>query len=343
MTYTLEIFGLDPTYLVGAVFKHNSLNYRVGKSSWVVLEGDEYPASFFDKKAKFLYYKPTFLILTNLEYDHIDVDPNIESLKDTFKELIKLIPKEGIIVYNADDENLREILKNNNLKAKVISYGKNSSADFILLKSRTTFEKGKFINKVIIDTPFQKNLEFLLNFPGEYNALNALSVIAFLYGLGLHFYNWRLPFINFPGLKRRQEVLYNNDNLVVIDDFAHHPTAVRVTLQELIKSIKPERTIVIFEPRTNSSKRKIFQEEYVNSLSLADEVYLKIPPGLEIIPEIERIDMWHLSQSLKNKGIKVYFLKDKVPNFKNISQKTLVVFMSSAYFEEIKKLEENMQ
>lgn len=338
--YTLEILGMDPTYLVGAVLKHNFLNYRIGKSFWAVLEGDEYPASFFDKKAKFLYYNPFSIILTALEYDHADVYPDIESLKDTFKELIKLVPKEGIIVYNKDDENLKELLKSNDFEAKVISYGKNSLADFVLLKSETTFEKEKFINKVVVDTPFQKNLEFVLNLPGEYNALNALSVIALLYGLELHFCDWKFAFENFPGIRRRQEVLYSNHNLVVIDDFAHHPTAVKETLKELIKSIKPERTVVIFEPRTNSSKRKIFQEEYVNSLSFADEIYLKIPPGLETIPEIERIDMCYLSQSLKNKGKEVYFLKDKFPNFKNVLQKTLIVFMSSAYFEEIKKLEE---
>ncbi|PMP66970.1 MAG: UDP-N-acetylmuramate:L-alanyl-gamma-D-glutamyl-meso-diaminopimelate ligase [Thermodesulfobacterium geofontis] len=341
LSYTLEYLGFDPTYLVGGVLKHTELNYRKGEGDFAVIEGDEYPASFFDREPKFLYYHPFAVILTSLEYDHADVYPDMESLKEVFKKLIKSVPKEGIIVYNYDDKNLREVIESANPNVRIISYGKNSKADFVLLKSETTFEDLVFKNHVITNTPF-KNLEFFFSIPGEYNALNALSVIALLYSLDLLKMDWKEAFKTFPGVKRRQEIVWADEKLIIVDDFAHHPTAVKNTLEELKKAIKPEKTVAIFEPRTNSSKRKIFQEDYVKSLSLADEIYLKIPPGLENIPERERIDINYILESLKNLEKKVFFLENNLDNnlsfYKIKKEKTLVVFMSSAYFKELGKL-----
>ncbi|PMP97030.1 MAG: hypothetical protein C0169_04105 [Thermodesulfobacterium geofontis] len=265
----------------------------------------------------------------------------MESLKEVFKKLIKSVPKEGIIVYNYDDKNLREVIESANPNVRIISYGKNSKADFVLLKSETTFEDLVFKNHVITNTPF-KNLEFFFSIPGEYNALNALSVIALLYSLDLLKMDWKEAFKTFPGVKRRQEIVWADEKLIIVDDFAHHPTAVKNTLEELKKAIKPEKTVAIFEPRTNSSKRKIFQEDYVKSLSLADEIYLKIPPGLKNIPERERIDINYILESLKNLEKKVFFLENNLDNnlsfYKIKKEKTLVVFMSSAYFKELGKL-----
>jgi len=344
LSYTLEYLGLDPTYLVGGVLRHTELNFRKGKGSFAVVEGDEYPASFFDKEPKFLYYKPFSIILTNLEYDHADVYPNIESLKEVFKKLINLVSEEGVIVYNFEDKNLIEVIKNTSSKAKIISYGKNLKADFVLLKSETQFKNKSFLNSIVVNTPFEKNLEFYLSLPGEHNALNALCVLSLLYGLDLLNSNWREAFKTFPGVKRRQEILYADKNLVIIDDFAHHPTEVKVTLEELKKAIKPQKTIVIFEPRTNSSKRKIFQEDYVKSLSLADEIYLKIPPSLEEIPKEERLDIDFLLIALKNLGKKAYFLENNIEKNLDFSkireEKKLFVFMSSAYFENLEKIKD---
>uniref|UniRef100_A0A7V6CDG1 UDP-N-acetylmuramate:L-alanyl-gamma-D-glutamyl-meso-diaminopimelate ligase n=1 Tax=Thermodesulfobacterium geofontis TaxID=1295609 RepID=A0A7V6CDG1_9BACT len=340
LSYTLEHFGLDPTYLVGGVLRHSELNFRKGNGSFAVVEGDEYPASFFDKEPKFLYYKPFSLILTNLEYDHADVYPDIESLKEVFKKLISLVPKEGVIVYNSDDKNLAKIINTTSSKAKIISYGRNQKAHFVLIKSKTQFKNKSFLNSIVVNTPFEKNLEFYLSLPGEHNALNALCVLSLLYGLDLLNNNWKKAFKTFPGVKRRQEILYADKNLVIIDDFAHHPTEVKVTLEELKKAIKPKKTILIFEPRTNSSKRKVFQEDYVKSLSLADEVYLKIPPGFESIPEEERLDIGSLLKALKNLGKKAYFLENNLKFDRTLKKKKLFVFMSSAYFEELEKIKD---
>jgi len=339
LSYLLEKLNLDPAYLIGGVLKDNFSNFKVGKSPWVVIEGDEYPSSFFDKSPKFLHYSPFALILTSLEYDHADVYPDLQSLKEVFKKLINLIPQEGIIVYNSDDPNLKDLISCTKSKARFISYGKNSEADFVLLSSSTSFKDGGFINRIKAKTPFEKNLEFVLSIPGEHNALNALSVLALIYGLGLLKEEVWEHFRTFSGVKRRQEVIYSNEDLVIIDDFAHHPTALKITLEELKKAIKPENTLLVFEPRTNSSKRKVFQQEYIENLALADIIFLKTPAGLENIPKNERIDLYEVAKSLKEKNKKVYFIDEKTDFSLHFSKKTLLVFMSSAYFkEEINKL-----
>lgn len=343
LSYVLETLGLDPTYLVGGVLKHSGLNFRTGKNYFVVIEGDEYPASFFDRKAKFLYYQPFSLILTNLEYDHADFYPDLLSLKKTFSELINLVPQEGVIVYNYDDKNLRELIDNSSSQAKIISYGKDPKAQFVLLESKTNFNGRSFVNHLIVKTPFKENLELSLSIPGEYNALNALSILALLYGLNLFKEEDIKIFKDFYGVKRRQEIIYADEKLVIVDDFAHHPTAVKKTLIELKKAIKPKKTVVVFEFRTNSSKRKVFQEDYVQSLSLADKVYIKIGPGLENIPKEERIDVNYIIEALRNKGIKADLWKNKLETeIPSSDNKTLVVFMSSAYFNELEEIKNKL-
>ena len=344
LSHVLTQLDLNPSYLIGACLKETEINFRVGNSEWFIIEGDEYPSSFFDPLPKFLHYKPFGLILTSLEFDHADVYPNLDSLQNAFQNLINLVPENGVIVFNYDDEILRNLIEKTSPKALCISYGKSNKADFVLLESITLFRKGQFLNKIKVYIKKKGVIEFNLKIPGEYNALNALGVLALIQALGLDPDVAIKHFESFKGIKRRQEIIYTNKNLVIIDDFAHHPTAVKTTFIELKKAIKPEKTILIFEPRTNSSKRKIFQEAYIRSLSLADMIYLKIPPGLENIPEKERIDLQYIKEKLEKKGKEVYFLSEKtfkkIKNMylKGIKEKTLLIFMSSAAFEEIKKL-----
>ncbi len=334
LSYVLEKAELDPGYLVGGVLKHNVSNFRKGSGPFFIIEGDEYPSSFFDRAPKFLHYKPFALILTSLEFDHADVYPDLNSLKKVFKELINMVPEEGIVIYNQDDANLKEVISTSSLKARCVSYGTTPEADFCLMQSITEFKDKRFINRVKIRTNSKEVMEFCIGIPGRYNALNALSVFALLHYLSLLDSKVIEALKEFTGVKRRQEVIYADDRLIIIDDFAHHPTAVKKTLKELKSIIKPKLTVLVFEPRTNSSKRKVFQKEYEESLSLADVVFLKEPPGLDAIPKSERIDLCHISQSLKNKGKKVYFLSKSKDLLKDQSERTLLVFMSSAYFEE---------
>lgn len=334
--FLLEKLGEDPFYLVGAVQKHSGLNYRTGKKHWFVIEGDEYPSSFFDKKAKFLHYNPFAIILTSLERDHIDAYPEYETLKETFFLLLKLLPEEGILIFNEDSEDVKKVVKNLNKQKKIkkiISYGKSKNANFRLISSRTSFSSDKgFLNqiKVKIDG---KEKEYFLKIPGEHNALNSVGVLALLYSLGFDIESVLKLMKKFPGIKRRQEIIFS-EGPVVIDDFAHHPTAVKLTLSELRKAIYADKVVLVFEPRTNSSKRKVFQKEYEKALSLADIIFIKIPPGFEKIEEKERLNIPALISALEKSGKRAQYLNlQELKKFLE-EKNNLIVFMSSGSFEE---------
>ncbi len=168
-----------------------------------------------------------------------------------------------------------------------------------------------------------------LPLPREYNALNLMAVYALFYHFGFSEAEIIKALENFEGVKRRQEVLYTKRNIVVIDDFAHHPTAVKETFLGLREAIIPERTIIIFEPRTNTSRRKVFQEDYEEVLSLADEVFIKKSPLLEKVPPEERLDLERLIQGIRRRGKKAQPLENGFLPSIQTGEKTLIVFMSS--------------
>ncbi len=340
LAYSLNQLNLEPSFLVGGVLKNYNKNFEYSQKEWVVLEGDEYPSAFFDRVPKFFHYQPYGLILTSLEFDHGDVYKNLEELKNTFKQLLQLIKKEGILVYNQDDSNLRDLIKEERLSCKIITYGKSQGSDYQLLENLCQFKKGFFLNKGKFRDKEGKIWEIEIPIPGEHNLLNALGCLALLLNLGLEPSRILESFKSFKGVKRRQEIVFFDKNTLVIDDFAHHPTAVKITLEELKKAYQPERTLLFFEPRTNTSKRKFFQKDYALVLSLADFIVLKIPPQLENIPLEERIDFKQLKENLKKGGKEVFILKDikelkKIPfnSFFEDTRRKLIVFMSSAYMK----------
>jgi len=337
LSYLMKKGGYEPSFLIGGVLKDEGRNFGYAEGKWIVIEGDEYPSAFFDKVPKFFHYKPYAVILTSLEYDHADVYPDLETLKKAFIEFIKLLPEDGLLVYNGDEPNLKEVITRANPKAKVISYGKEKSNDFRLVEAETFWGEKCFMSKFKVNQSDKEEI-FQVSLVGEYNMLNTLGVIALLKGLNLFNQDIKEGLKTFPGIKRRQEVVYKSNELVVIDDFAHHPTAVRVTLGELKKAVKPELTVLFFEPRTNSSKRKIFQQAYVESLCLADVIYLKEPIGLENIPQEDRIDLDRMVEEIRFKNKKAFKLTEGFNlittfDWLNYPGKKLVVFMSSAYME----------
>ncbi len=336
LSFSLTRLAQDPSFLVGGILKNTGKNFATGKGEFMVLEGDEYPSAFFDPNPKFLHYRPFGLILTSLEYDHADVYPDLSSLKEVFEKLLKLLPQEGILIFNRDDPTLEEIVKTLEPYCKAITYGMHKGAHFRLLESDCFFNGKTFQNKGKVRTSSGEIFEIELSIPGKYNLLNALSTLALLEALGFERAEILDVFRDFKGVVRRQDILYASEDLLVIDDFAHHPTALALTLEELKKAFKPERTILFFEPRTNSSKRKVFQEEYVKSLGLADLIGIKVPPGLEKIPPQERIDLSYLKRELEGLGKRAFILENGCLGYEllNPEGKTLVVFMSSAFMKE---------
>ncbi len=341
LSFLLYTLGEDPSFLVGGILKQNQRNFQLGKGRWFVLEGDEYPSAFFEPIPKFFHYHPYALILTSLEYDHIDVYKSWEDLKEAFRKLVLLVPKEGVIIYCYDDPNLKNLIQEVSPSCKIISYGQSPGADYRLLDYELSFNPKGFLSLGHFQTPSEEKFTLLLPLPGFYNLLNTLSLISLLEFLGFSIEKVLPQFLNFKGIKRRQEIISLTSNTLIVDDFAHHPTAVKLTLQELKAAYKPQKTILFFEPRTNSSKRRFFQEDYEKSLLLADDIFIKPPPGLSAIPEEERIDLEELKGTLRQAGKKSMIIENLErlrENFPKIEKKTLIVFMSSASME--KEIEE---
>jgi UDP-N-acetylmuramate: L-alanyl-gamma-D-glutamyl-meso-diaminopimelate ligase len=281
--WVLASSGLEPGFFVGGVPINFGSGWNPGKGSLVVLEGDEYDSAFFDKGPKFLHYRPYRAILTSLEFDHADIYRDLNHLKEAFRRFVLLIPPDGALVACYDDLAVREVVAASS--CRVISYGADDRFDWSAKNIRarqgtTIFEpcyKGQS------DGPVE------LSLMGRHNVKNALAVYIMGREIGLDREKLRAGLASFAGVKRRQEVKGERKEVLVIDDFAHHPTAVRETL-DAVKSAYPTRRIwAVFEPRSNTSRRRIFAREFAEALAAADRV---IVAGLylpEKIPEEERL------------------------------------------------------
>ena len=205
-----------------------------------MIEGDEYDTAFFDKGPKFLHYNPTHVVMTSLEFDHADIYKDLEHIASSFEKLAKIIPEKGSLHYCADYSLLKKITKST--PAKVLSYGLENFSSSPLL--------------------------------GRHNALNTAACFSVLKTMGLNLEKAKSALKNFRGIKRRQEILYEDKHLIVIDDFAHHPTAVKETIAAIKNKYHDWHVIAVFEPRSNTSIRNIFQKDYTQSFLGADETVL---------------------------------------------------------------------
>ena len=326
LAHALENLGTEPTYLVGGLLRDRKLNFAWGNGPFAVLEGDEYDTAFFDRTPKFWHYHPYAAILTSVEYDHADIYPHYESLLTAFERFAGLVAAEGLFVFCADDPGAVRVA--GRTPARRVSYGRDPESTYRLLKTRSLSEG----TEVTYRGPGTTGT-FFIPLWGEHNALNALAVWALLRELGFEDTRLREAFRRFPGVSRRQEVLYRG-RVTVVDDFAHHPTAVRVTLSALREALRPRRILLCFEPRTNTSRRRLFQGAYAEVLAEADEVWLKKPPGLERIPSSERLDLEELARAVCKRGRGCRVVKeDPAEVLAATAEKgDLILFMSSASF-----------
>ncbi|PID75404.1 MAG: UDP-N-acetylmuramate:L-alanyl-gamma-D-glutamyl-meso-diaminopimelate ligase [Deltaproteobacteria bacterium] len=266
---------LDPSFMIGGIVREFNANFRLGKGACFISEGDEYDSAFFDKGSKFLHYRPHIAILTSVEFDHADIFPDLEAIKQTFRKFVALIPEDGLLIANFDDENVRKVIKD--ARCSLQSYGLSSSYDWSLGERRTKDGKTTFA----IQRNGQQIDRLALAMTGRHNCLNALAVWAVLHKLEVQGIMAKEGFSSFQGVKRRQEVRGERYGITVIDDFAHHPTAVKETISALKGGYPGRRLVVVFEPRTNSSRRSIFQKDYVEAFQEADLVLLREPIPLD--------------------------------------------------------------
>ena len=293
----LDQSGLSPGFMIGGILKGYERNYQVGGGKYFVIEGDEYDTAFFDKGPKLLHYRPFYAVLTSLEFDHADIYPDIKAIQDAFARFLALIPKEGLLVAYGPEPGIAEILSK--ASCPVESYGLEEGWDWCLrdLKTDPTGSTFSVFHRGVFFHSFRTPLT------GRHNALNCLSLVPILSRLGLSPEQMARGLAAFQGVHRRQEVRGIQAGVTVVDDFAHHPTAVRETIQAIRSQYQSRRLVAVFEPRTNTSRRRVFQNDYARSFEAADLIIVREPPDLLKIPEMERFSSLQLVENLKDHGL----------------------------------------
>ena len=302
--WTLYRAGMDPSFIIGGILKDFSSSYRLGKGDVVVIEGDEYDTAFFDKGPKFLHYPPRAAVLTSVEFDHADIYTDLDHVKQAFGRFVQRIPEEAFLAAWDADGNVDRLLET--ALCRTARYGKTPAADWRLgpvtvAPPETVFDVfngGRHYGR------------FHTRLPGEHNLLNTLAVIALADDLGIDAATISSAIASFGGVKRRQEIRGVRRGITVMDDFAHHPTAVRETLRAVKPFCGSGRLIAVFEPRTNSSMRDVFQNVYPGSFDAADLVCIRKPPLLEKIPAGQRFSSEQLVSDLKNRGKEALYFPD---------------------------------
>ena len=284
LAWMLDRAQQDPSAFIGAFLKNWQSSYRLGNGRHMVIEGDEYDTAFFDKGPKFLHYQPSIGIITSIEYDHADIFADFAAVLSAFQKFAALFDETKPLIVNADDPHCVATARAS--RAAVITYGESAQADWRLLEVHHYPGKIQFRYR----DPAGKRHEMLTPLAGRHNLCNTLAVIAVASLAGVSAEQIQDALLNFAGVRRRQDILGESKGILVMEDFAHHPTAVRETVAALRLHFPDRRLIAAFEPRTNSSRRRVFQEAYASAFGGADCVCIKQPPDLEKVPEAERLD-----------------------------------------------------
>jgi UDP-N-acetylmuramate: L-alanyl-gamma-D-glutamyl-meso-diaminopimelate ligase len=283
--WVLTRAGLDPAFFVGGVPINFGTGWGSGKGNYVVLEGDEYDSAFFDKGPKFLHYRPRNVILTSVEFDHADIYRDLDHVKSSFHRLMDLIPQNGCLIFCSDYSAATEVAVS--ARCRVLSYGEAESADWTAIN--IAMREGRSFFEPHYGRKSEGPVE--LGLIGRHNVMNALAVYAMGREMGIDRPKLLEGFATFAGVKRRLETKGEKGGILVIDDFAHHPTAVRETINA-VKGAYPKRRLwAAFEPRSNTSRRKIFEAEFAEALALADRVVLAALHQPEKVPESERMSV----------------------------------------------------
>jgi len=299
LTWVFEHNGLNPGYLIGGIPNNLSQGARFTDSEWFIIEGDEYDTAFFDKRSKFIHYLPEVALINNLEFDHADIFENLDAVKKSFSHFIRLVPRNGLLLGNGDEPNLAPLLNVTHCPVKRFGLGESNAVRATNVRLGPTASE--------FEIPSAK---FHLNLAGEFNVRNALAVVAAAKHCGLSNKQIQSAFDTFKGIKRRMEVRGIADGVTVIDDFGHHPTAIRETLRALRLKYSADKIWAIFEPRSNTTRRNVFQLELAESFAQADGVVVSQVARLELLKPEERLDPEMLMADLKAAGKDTAYLPD---------------------------------
>ena len=291
IAHLLNDNGLNPNLMIGGIPLDIGEGGRFTESEFFVIEGDEYDTAFFDKRSKFVHYMPEIVVVNNIEFDHADIFNNIEEIKLSFKRMLNIVPENGIVFVNGDDNDAVEVTEN--CRAPVVKVGANDNCDF----------KIENLNLESFNSSFSiKENSYQLPMDGEFNVRNAAMAIAVSDFLNIDQQNIIESVSKFSGIARRQELRGEEKNVKVIDDFGHHPTAIAATIGALKQRYPDSKIWAIFEPRSNTSRRNLLQSELEDSLSQADGVIISEVPNPEKVPDGELLDVESVIENLSYKG-----------------------------------------
>jgi len=297
LAWMLHCAGLDPSFFIGGIVRDFQSNYRLGNGPFMVIEGDEYDTAFFDKGPKFRHYDPEVAILTSVEFDHADIYKDLSAVKQAFGSLIhRMAPTSTLIPFDGEP-NAAELARE--CGCRLLPYGHRSDSPWRLSRIESTPPWTRF--EVLRDGRLFS--AFSTRLMGRHNLENSLACIAAANAVGIPKAAMVAALKSFQGPRRRQEVRGVKRGVTVIDDFAHHPTAVRETLRAVRSFYPGGRLVAVFEPRTNTSMRRVFQAIYPRVFEDADQVLIRKPSRLDKIPPGERLSSETLVEDLKQRGM----------------------------------------
>jgi UDP-N-acetylmuramate: L-alanyl-gamma-D-glutamyl-meso-diaminopimelate ligase len=300
-SWVMDQGGLNPSFLIGGVAQNFGSSFRVTDSDYFIIEADEYDTAYFDKGPKFMHYLPELAIVNNIEFDHADIYADLEAVKLAFRRFMNLVPENGRLIAGWDSPNVRKVVESfgERLFTQVETFGTDASAKWQVRNA----DFGEGLSRFEVFCENQSWGEFQTPVLGEFNLLNCLAVIVAADAWGVSKEKIRSALVSFQNVKRRAEVRGEERGVVVIDDFAHHPTAVRETLRALRARYKDRRLIAVFEPRSWSSRLAVFQQDYTNAFAAADYVVIAAVFDSQKVTEKGRaLDTGELIDAISRQG-----------------------------------------
>jgi UDP-N-acetylmuramate: L-alanyl-gamma-D-glutamyl-meso-diaminopimelate ligase len=334
--HILQVSGVSPSFLIGGVSKNYNSNFKLGEGGYFVIEGDEYDSAFFEKIPKFILYRPQHLILTSLEFDHADIYKNIDEIKLWFQRLVNIVPSRGNILYSDEYPILREVVSRS--LSNTFSFGAGDS-DF-------SYEfKGYSDDHALLTLRSKRygDVDLRTGVLGRFNYSNIAAAVSAALILGVERSDIEEAVKTFEGVKRRMELIYEHDHIRIYEDYAHHPTSIRLVLDELRSRFPDACICAIYEPRSATSRRRTFQEALSQAFGSADRVLIKTPYRLEVIPEGERIDIHAVIAALHERDQDAELFEsvddivDDVFSRFDSSRLNVVIVMSNGGFDGIYK------
>jgi UDP-N-acetylmuramate: L-alanyl-gamma-D-glutamyl-meso-diaminopimelate ligase len=337
LAFLLEKAGLHPSWFIGGVPLDLPGGCHHGTGSFWVLEGDEYDTSFADKRSKFLHYLPELVILNNVEFDHADIYPDLAAIQKSFRQLLQQVPQNGLALINADDPNALAVAQDAPCEILEVGSGPQAAARYKILKEDATGSHFTLHGQ-----------EFHLKLAGKHNVHNASMALCAAHTLGLPLDKLAAILPTFRGVRRRLEVRAEANGITLVDDFGHHPSALRESIAALRAKYPGRRLWALFEPRSNTTRRGIFQNELAQSLSAADGVYITEIARKEQIDPQMRLDPKKIADDIRKAGRESFYLlgpeeilKDILPRLK--SGDVVAIFTNGSFGGLVGKLAAALQ